>query len=161
MPMIMTVPARRELAVDGQTLVLRRAELGEIIDLRHRVLRAGLPRETAVFAGDEMPTSLHVGAFADARTVCCATFHLSRWQDEPAWQLRGMATDDLFRGKGVGRALLALAEQMLCDAGPIRQLWANARVPAVGFYQSLGWEVVSPEFEIPTAGPHHQIAKKL
>src|SRR4051794_2833916 len=49
MPMIMTVPVRRELTVDGQTLVLCRAELGEIIDLRHRVLRAGLPQETAVF----------------------------------------------------------------------------------------------------------------
>jgi GNAT superfamily N-acetyltransferase len=157
----MTEPAPRELRLDGRAIVLRRAELGEIIDLRHRVLRSGLPLEAAVFAGDELPTTMHFGAFDDGSTIGCATFHANQWNDAPAWQLRGMATDDAFRGKGVGRALLAVAEEVIRDAGPVRQLWANARVPAIRFYQSLGWEVMSEEFDIPTAGPHHRIAKRL
>jgi len=42
-----------------------------------------------------------------------------------------------------------------------RLLWCNARVPAVGFYESLGWRVVSERFEIPTAGPHVKMVRRL
>ena len=41
------------------------------------------------------------------------------------------------------------------------QLWCNARTPAVGFYQRMGWAVVSDVFEIPTAGPHVRMTKRL
>jgi GNAT superfamily N-acetyltransferase len=160
-PVIMPMPSRRELVVDRHALVIRRAEMGEVIDLRHRVLRAGLPRETAVFTGDDLPTTRHFGVFHNAKTICCATFHANQWQGAPAWQLRGMATDDSFRSKGVGRELLLFAEASLREEGPTRQLWANARVPAVRFYQSLGWEIVSAVFDIPTAGPHYKMSKKF
>ena len=145
---------------------LRRASLAEIIDLRHLVLRAGLPRETAVFPGDELATSRHYGAFvpsgASNRTVGCATLHLNQWEAEAAWQLRGMATADDFRGKGLGRAMLELADrELLDDSSAPRLLWCNARVPAMGFYQLLGWKVVSEAFEIPTAGPHVRMVRRI
>ena len=35
----------------------------ETLDLRHVILRPGLPRETAIFPGDDAPTSRH---FRDA-----------------------------------------------------------------------------------------------
>jgi hypothetical protein len=40
-------------------------------------------------------------------------------------------------------------------------LWCNARVPAVPFYREMGWAVVSEPFEIPTAGPHVRMVKRL
>lgn len=128
--------------------------------MRHRVLRAGLPRESAVFPGDELPASRHFGAFVGNTIICCATFHQEPWQNEPAWRLRGMATDQAFRGKGIGRALLALAEEHLWAETAVPLLWCNARVPAARFYQAQGWEIVSDVFDIPTAGPHYRMVKR-
>lgn len=139
----------------------RRAELTELVDLRHVVLRQGLPREAAVFDGDERPDTRHYGAFRDGRAVCCATLHASTWEGRPAWQLRGMATADGFRGRGIGRDILRLLEADLLRPGSVRLLWCNARVPAVGFYRGMGWRVVSDVFEIPTAGPHVKMVKEL
>jgi GNAT superfamily N-acetyltransferase len=153
----------RTLHVDATELVLRRCRVEELIDLRHAVLRHGLPRAAAMFDGDDAPASRHYAALAGGVAVCCATLHAVPWEGEPAWQLRGMATARPFRGKGVGRELMALIESDLAADGRDvpRLLWCNARVPAVGFYQGLGWRVVSEQFEIPTAGPHVRMLKRL
>ena len=156
----------RTVRVGENLLVVRAARWEEIVDLRHAVLRQGLPREEALFAGDDLPTSRHCGAFADGVAVCCATLHASEWEGEAAWQLRGMATLPEFRGKGVGRAVLEVMEADFnghggAGAGAGALCWCNARVPAVGFYETMGWRVVSGMFEIPTAGPHVKMVKRL
>jgi GNAT superfamily N-acetyltransferase len=141
---------------------VRRATAAEVIDLRHAVLRAGLPRESALFPGDERPDAIHVvGEAPDGRIVGCVTLHPSRWKDAPAWQLRGMATDAAVRGTGVGRAMLDVVEREVRSPSPILQLWCNARVAAAGFYQRAGWAMESEQFEIPSAGPHVRMSKRL
>jgi len=176
------------LDLNKLSVVIRRSECFEIIDLRHRVLRAGLPREAAMFPGDELPGSFHFGAFIEAHAVecscdacvaidrrsseaatqasqlqnqesaiCCATFHLNSWQDKPAWQLRGMATDPAWAGRGIGSAVLKFAIETIRAASSVNLFWCNARLPAVPFYQRLGWAIASERFEIPTAGPHHRM----
>ena len=150
-----------EIMVGDVAVRIGEAELADIIDLRHVVLREGLPRSEAIFKGDELPTSHHFAAFADGKCVGCATFHLNEWEGRPAYQLRGMATAPEFRSGGIGTALLELAEKNLKKAGPIRQLWCNARTPALNFYKKQGWKVVSEEFFIPTAGPHFRMTKLL
>jgi GNAT superfamily N-acetyltransferase len=156
------LPMQLDVHLDGSSLAIRRAAAAELVDLRHIVLRQGLPREEAMFAGDELPTSRHYGAFQGDRCVACATLHLNEWQGAPAWQLRGMATDPSVRGKGIGRALLAFMDRdLLADDAPVRQLWCNARTPAAGFYQALGWTICSDVFDIPTAGPHYRMARRL
>ena len=40
-------------------------------------------------------------------------------------------------------------------------LWANCRTPAAVFYSKAGWIKVSDEFEIPTAGPHFKMVRRL
>jgi GNAT superfamily N-acetyltransferase len=126
----------RTILIDGNAIVLRPTGLEEIIDLRHAVLRQGLPREAAIFEGDDAPSSRHFGAFSGDTLVGCATLHASQWEGEAAWQLRGMATLPEFRGKGIGRAVLEAMEADLtaaARAGRPPSLWCNARVPAVGF----------------------------
>jgi GNAT superfamily N-acetyltransferase len=141
---------------------IRRGRLDEIIDLRHAVLRQGLPRDAAVFEGDSGPAARHYVATADNQIIGCTTLHPSRSENEPAWQLRGMAVADGHRGRGVGRLMLQFMEQeLVTDPSAPLLLWCNARVPASGFYQRLGWEVVSNQFEIPTAGPHFRMVKRL
>src|SRR5579862_4992216 len=103
------------VGMDGN-IFFRRTTLDEIVDLRHVVLRAGLPKESAIFPGDELPSSYHFGIFTTVQpavTVGCATFHLNSWEAQPAWQLRGMATAQIARGRGLGRLLLEQAEKEL------------------------------------------------
>jgi GNAT superfamily N-acetyltransferase len=140
---------------------VRHARLEEIVDLRHVMLRQGLPRESAIFPGDELPDSRHYGAFQQAEAIGCATLHVSRWDLEPAWQLRGMAVAERLLGQGVGKAILAFLEADLLATTPVRLLWCNARVPASAFYQKQGWEIRSTPFDIPTAGPHVRMTKRI
>lgn len=129
-------------------MVVRRATRDEILPLRHAVLRPGLPVAEAWFDGDDDPATVHAGAFRDdGAPVGCVTLMPRPWRDA-AWQLRGMATHPDVRGRGVGKALLAFAEN-----GRTR-LWCNARVAAAGFYAKHGWTVESDEFDLPGVGPH-------
>lgn len=146
-------PLRRDI-------VVRDACVEDILDLRHAVLRAGLPWESARFNGDEAPTTRHVAAVADNRIIGCASMMLSEWDKRPAWQLRGMAVDPAWRGKGIGEMLLRAIEERARQSD-VRQMWCNARTPAIRFYGKLGWQVVSDEFEIPSAGPHVRMVKRL
>ena len=140
----------------------------QIRPLRHRILRAGMPPESAHFDGDHAATSLHLAAFepdglgpSETKVVACLSLMLNSFNNEPAWQLRGMAVDQTHQRSGFGKELLASAEQFVADEGKADWLWCNARVPAAGFYQKQGWTIVSDIFEIPTAGPHLKMSKKL
>jgi len=142
------------------TVIIQRVGVNDVIDLRHEVLRHGLPRHTAQFDGDDVPDARHYAALIERRLVGCATLHPSRWDSRPAWQLRGMAVSSGERGRGIGRLLMHFMEKDLLDT-PVLQLWCNARVPAIGFYQKLDWRVVSGVFEVPTAGPHVKMIRNL
>jgi len=146
---------------ESLSIEFRRARLEELVELRHRMLREGLPRDSAIFPGDELPDSRHYGAFQAAEAVGCATLHLSQWEAEPAWQLRGMAVAERLVRQGVGKAILSFLEGDLLASATIRLLWCNARMPAAAFYENQGWEVRSALFEIPTAGPHVKMIKRI
>lgn len=150
-------PSEPSLAVNFE---VRRITAEETLALRLPILRAGLPRETAVFPGDENPTTCHFGAFVVGRLAGVASIYEARFAERPeitkAWQLRGMATLPEVRGRGSGRALLATCvEEARAHEGEL--LWCNARTPAVAFYARHGWRVIGAEFEIPTAGPHFRM----
>jgi GNAT superfamily N-acetyltransferase len=141
-------------------IIIRRISASDLIDLRHAVLREGLPRETAIFPGDDDAAARHYGAFENGRLIGCVTLHPSKWEDAPAFQLRGMAVVPNLQSRGIGKSLIEFLERDLNDT-PVRQLWCNARVPAANFYRKFGWQIVSDVFEIPTAGPHVRMTKAL
>ena len=89
------------------------------------------------------------------------TLHPSDWKGEPAWQLRGMATAPGHQRRGLGRRVLEYLEADIRAEGAFRLLWCNARVPAVNFYWRMGWSATSDPFDIPTAGPHVRMVKRL
>jgi GNAT superfamily N-acetyltransferase len=141
---------------------LRIVDPDAVVDLRHRILRAGLPRETAMFEGDGEVGTVHLAAFDEWNVMIgCVTILHRMWNGTPAWQLRGMAVESEWQGHGIGRMLLSEVERLiLCDSHSTL-VWCNARKPAVGFYERHGWRLASPEFEIPTAGPHHKMTRHL
>ncbi|HMB95200.1 MAG TPA: GNAT family N-acetyltransferase [Tepidisphaeraceae bacterium] len=141
--------------------LVRRATLEEIIDLRWRILRAGLPRETAIFDGDREPTTIHFAAIHEEKIVGCVTVMHHPWLDKPAWQLRGMAVEPQFQRSGVGQLLLQQVELAVANDPHSHQLWCNARTPAVAFYRKHGWRIFGDEFIIPTAGPHFKMTRAI
>ena len=146
----------------GAMIHVRRAEPTEVIDLRHQVLRAGLPRETAVFPGDSAPGTVHVVALDNDDVVGCATMIPSAWEGQRAWQLRGMAVAPPVQRTGVGGLMLKELQRIAQHgAGDVRLMWCNARTPAVPFYERHGWTVASDEFLVETAGPHFKMVRKL
>jgi predicted GNAT family N-acyltransferase len=156
---------RQLLSHDNTTGInICRVSIDVIVDLRHRMLRAGMPKEAAQFPGDDAPSTWHVGVFASAENnappLSCASFMLNSYKEEPAWQLRGMATDNAHQSKGLGGKLLACAESEIVKESNVRLFWCNARVPAVPFYERHGWKIDSDEFDIPTAGPHRKMIKR-
>ena len=142
------------------TPLIRPASADELIDLRHRVLRAGLERETAMFPGDDDPATRHFAALLDARIVGCVTLHRNEWNGAAAWQLRGMAIDSAHQRSGIGAALLRAVEAFVRESD-VKQLWCNARTPAAAFSEKHGWTIASEPFDIPTAGPHVKMTKRL
>lgn len=136
-------------------MVITRVPVAEIFDLRHRVLRAHLGRESAHFEGDDAADTVHFAASnAVGEVVGCVSL-MRQPREEDAWQLRGMAVDESQRGTGVGRTLLQAAEQHAGDAG----VWCNARLGAADFYARHGWVRTSDPFDVPTAGPHVRMRK--
>jgi predicted GNAT family N-acyltransferase len=69
------------------------------------------------------------------------------------WQLRGMATDSAVRSIGVGRALVSEGLRRVAGLGG-DLVWCDARMAAVGFYQRMGFAVVTEEFQKPEGGAH-------
>jgi GNAT superfamily N-acetyltransferase len=160
----------RVITCNGKPVTVRAATAAELITLRHRMLRQGLPIVEAHFPGDDRPSTRHAGAFANGQAVCCATLMVQPWEGETAWRLRGMATDPTMQRTGIGREVLqfltdwVLTEsppEALINGTPTRLFWCNARTPALEFYRRQGWTVVSDEFEIPTAGPHRNMVRRV
>ena len=135
--------------------MIKFVETEALLPLRSTVLRDGKPLDQCVFAGDDDPDTFHLADIRDDQPVCIASFHLKSHPDfaGKAYQLRGMATSAKFRGRGAGKQLLGFAIEHLRSLH-IDYLWCNARTAACPFYLSMGFELISPEFEIEGIGPH-------
>jgi predicted GNAT family N-acyltransferase len=139
-------------ATDGAGILIRQVAGDDIRPLRHRVLRPGQTFEETVYPGDDLPDTVHLGAFDGDRLVGIASLY-REGRDGDGWRLRGMATDATVRGGGYGAALLGACISHVAASGG-GELWCNARMAAVGFYRRVGFEVVSDEFEVEGIGPH-------
>ena len=139
--------------MNPQPFQIRRADVAALLALRHAILRAGLPADSARFEGDDEPTAIHLAVERDGQIIGCCTLIRRPFEGQPAWQLRGMAVDGSVQRSGVGEALLREVDRIV-RASETPRLWCNARAPASGFYGKNGWIEVGRVFEIPTAGPH-------
>jgi GNAT superfamily N-acetyltransferase len=135
-------------------------------DLRRRVLRDGRS-EHLVFPEDDRPGAFHLGARAEpgGPFLAVASFSPESTPYRPgrrAARLRGMVTEPIHQGRGLGRSLLAEAVERLRASG-FEVLWANARDNALGFYERLGFEVAGDGFLAGPAGdiPHHIVVLDL
>ena len=128
--------------------------------LRLTVLRGDTPNTSVTFAEDDWPDTFHLGIRDGEVLVAISTWIPRPHHDEPAIQLRGMATAPDLQGRGVGALLLESG----CErAGAVAALvWARARDTALPFYLRHGFVVEGDGFvDEHTAKPHHLITRRL
>jgi GNAT superfamily N-acetyltransferase len=78
----------------------------------------------------------------------------------PAWRLRGMATAEEQRNRGIGSAVLtAVLDHLAGHGGGL--LWCNARVPAVPFYERAGFSRRGEAWVDPAIGPHIAMERQV
>jgi len=162
--------------------VARAVSVEVVRPLRARILRPGLPLEQSVYPGDAHPEAAHFAVLAtgasgsDAQEgdlsdddVVVAVGSVFE-EDPPAalagsteavaaahggrfWRVRGMATAEGWRGRGLGGAVLhALLERATARGAGV--VWCNARVPAIAFYRRAAFREAGDVFEEPGIGPH-------
>lgn len=133
----------------------------DVLPLRQKVLRPLLKPIECQYAEDKSSTTFHIGLNYNKKLISVATFML---QSSPLFgagypfRLRGMATEENYRGQGFGGQLLRyglhLLKEKRCDL-----VWCNARLKAFSFYQSSGFQFQGPLFEIEDIGPHKVMYK--
>jgi ribosomal protein S18 acetylase RimI-like enzyme len=110
--------------------------------LRKRVLRGDDPAAPGRFPEDDQPGVFHLGVRdSSGMVVAIATFI----PGDDGVQLRGMAVDPRRQGEGIGSLLVDGAATRLRDLG-IERLWCHARDTAIGFYERMGFRVISESF---------------
>lgn len=136
----------------------------QTLALRSMVLREGFPIEASHFDGDSDSSTFHLGYFDDNEELVCI---LSCMKDnhgklpKDAYRLRGMATHPNHQRKGYAAVLLTACIEHIKKQLNVEYLWFNAQKRAFSFYEALGFEFMSDEFDIPTAGPHREMFKHL
>lgn len=142
----------------------------EVVELTaeqtHPIRRAVLRDETdeVVFDGDDLPTTIHLGATITGELVTISTWLQRRYPDLPehaGHQLRGMATLPDARGSGAATLVLATGIERCADAGAT-VVWARARVTALTFYERQGFRATGDEYvDLTTGLPHRDIVLLL
>jgi len=131
--------------------------------VRHPVLRPGMAIESCILPGDDLKSTIHLGAY-DHRTLVGVCTILDNPKGGPFkesnGQIRGMAVLGSTQKNGVGRLLVEKAESH-AKSGGFKVIWMNARKGAAGFYLAIGYQIEGSEFEVPIFGPHYVMKKQL
>jgi GNAT superfamily N-acetyltransferase len=131
-------------------------EYQKMVKLRDDMLRKPLGLGFTSEELDAEKDNMLIAAFEDEDMLGCCMLV----EEKPdTVRLRQMAVLNDLQGKGIGRALMNFAENLARDRG-YRTLSMHARMNAVGFYEKMGYKVVSEPF-IEVTIPHYVMEKKL
>ena len=131
-------------------------EYQQMVQLRNDILRKPLKLTFSPEELEKEKDEILIGAFEEEKMLGCCMLIMV---DPTTVRLRQMAVLNNLQGKGIGRALMQFAENIARDRG-FKKIIMHARKTAAGFYEKLGYQVCSDEFEEVTL-PHYEMEKKL
>ncbi|MBN8835668.1 MAG: GNAT family N-acetyltransferase [Sphingobacteriia bacterium] len=128
----------------------------KMVDLRYQILRKPLGLTFTAEDLEKEKNDILIGCFDDDKLEGCCILT----ETAPGTvRLRQMAVSAGLQGKGIGRVIMAFAENVARDAG-YKKLTMHARDTALGFYEKLGYSIVGNRFEEVTI-PHYVMEKDL
>ncbi len=135
-------------------------ETGQTYPLRLAVLRFDTVSKVVAFAEDDHPGTVHLGLRNGEELVAVSSWVPRPYGDEPAVQLRGMATAIDRQGCGLGGLLVEAGCERAANVAAV--VWARARDVALAFYERHGFIVEGDGFiDELTQKPHHLIVRRL
>lgn len=139
----------------------------EAFPMRRYLLRPMLAGNASRYQGDDLPHSVHLGAFADLgggeELVGIVSFLPQNQQgefDSRVYQLHGMVTLPAVRNEGIGTRLVEHGVALLHERHAL-EIWCNGRTPATPFYERMCFDRVGEEFITPGTGPHYRFVRHL
>lgn len=144
------------MKANTKQLEVIRVDPKDVLPLRSLVLRNSIPMSECVLDRDLEADTLHLAIRGDENIpICILTTYPQGYNDlsGQGYQLRGMASHPLYKGKGLGKHLVNYLMQHLETLG-VDYIWCNARAVAYSFYEKLGFSYLSDEFEISGIGTH-------
>ncbi|WP_336133538.1 GNAT family N-acetyltransferase [Natronomonas amylolytica] len=131
-------------------------ELADALAVRREVFieEQGVPEDLEIDGNDE--EAIGFVAYDGDEPVGAARL---RAYDDSTAKVERVAVVERERGTGLGREIMAVVEDTARSEGYERVI-LHAQAPVIGFYERLGYEITSEEFE--EAGiPHREMRKPL
>lgn len=120
-------------------LEIKEIKPSETLDLRHRILSPNKSVDSIILTEDD--AGQHFGIFQSEKLVSV----ISLFVENDNAQFRKFATETTEQNKGYGSILLNhIIEESLKNN--IKNLWCNAQMSALKFYEKFGFEVVSEKW---------------
>ena len=132
------------------------AEFAQYYDLRWRILRAPWQQPADSEKDDIEASCHHVIAVSDDGDIV-GVGRLQFNSDDEA-QIRYMAVEPAYEGRGIGRQIVTALESFTFQ-NERRKIVLDAREPAVGFYQRLGYEVTEKSYLLFDCIQHYRMEK--
>lgn len=131
--------------------------------LRQLILRPHQSADELVYEDDDHADTVHFGAYDHDELCGIASLYkhkLKGIDENESWRLRGMATSERCRGKGVGVLLMdKCIKHIKYHNGKL--FWCNARTTAEGFYEKFGLKRYGDVFTPEGLGEHVVMIKYL
>ena len=132
-------------------------QIDAIIDLRYDILRKpwNQPKETSSDGMED--TAINAFIVDNGKVIACG-----RLQDngEGLGQIRYMAVDSDYQGKGLGKLIVIKLEEEARNIN-LRTVELQARENAVEFYKSQGYAVKETSFKLWDIIQHYLMTKNL
>lgn len=134
-----------------------RKEFFDYYDLRWRILRAPWNQPKGSEQDELEGRAIHIIAVENNKIVGCGRAHFN--SDEEA-QIRYMAVENEWQGKGVGKLILDELEKRVIEKGA-KKIILHARENVVKFYEGNGYKLVKQSHTLFGVIPHYLMEKQF
>ncbi len=127
-------------------------------DLRFRILRAPWNQPRGSERNEDDKTEQHFAVWIDGKAVAVA--RMDRTDKNGTVQVRFVAVDNSYQGKGFGKILMQAVERAAKGQGN-GKLILHARENALPFYKVLGYSIVEKSYLLFDEIQHYLMEKEL
>lgn len=132
-------------------------ELEKYYDLRWKILRSPLNQPRGTEKDEKEATAFHAAALIEGEIVGVGRLHLN---SEKEAQLRYMAVEEKYRGKGIGTLIIKELEKRAKEKGA-EYIVLDARENAVEFYKFNDYKILEKSYLLFDSIQHWKMRKTI